>query len=112
MEDKEMQRFVKELSQRTDWELKAEMFQFFLHDGYEKVPENSIFFLGAIQDIGGHFLIHVTPESIRIDVASGQGYTEPVDALLNALIEKDGKFFWPVGTIKPQANKPAIDKNP
>lgn len=102
----ELQRLAKELSRRTGWELTSDTFIFMSQEKHR----NAVFFLCAARDIDNDSLIHVTPQSVRVDVVPTKDFSDAVNTLLDNLVEKDGMFYWPVGTIKPGASAPAADK--
>ena len=90
-------RLVRELTQRTgwQWEVTSSLFR------SSGAPADTIFFSKTNKVTGDAFVIHVTRESVVIEAASPEGFDKAVDALLDVLVRKDGKFLLTVGPVKP-----------
>jgi hypothetical protein len=90
-------KLAKELTERTGWEWQAQATIF--QDG--KTPKNTIYLALSPGMKGDGFVVEVTAKSVRIEAGTSKGFDKAIDALLAALVQKDGRFFLPVGTIKP-----------
>jgi len=88
-------RLAKELTQRTgwQWEVSAAFFR------PSEAPPNTIFFRKNSKLTGDTFRIQVTRKSVVVEAASTEDFDKAVNALLDALVQEDGRFFLAVGTM-------------
>lgn len=90
-------RLARELTQRTgrEWKVTTTLFR------PSTAPANTIFFSKTNKTAGEAFAIHVTPKSVVVEANAIEGLDKAVDALLGALVQENGRFFLPAGTLKP-----------